>query len=80
MADRQSSGERPNRFELLDILRICAALSVVFYHYYFRGWQDDEFVSTSFRDIGPYFRYGYFGVELFFIISGFVIPDRKSVV
>jgi peptidoglycan/LPS O-acetylase OafA/YrhL len=65
------SGDRIVR---LDGLRFLAALAVVMFHYAFRGEAvgvmpplglPDWFVSMS--------KYGYLGVNLFFMISGFVI-------
>ena len=62
-----------DRYELIDLVRVCAACMVMFYHYLFRGWQQGEFFSTAFETVGPWFRFGYLGVNLFFAISGFVI-------
>lgn len=58
-----------NRLEDLDALRGMAVISVVLFHYFFRynqiyGHQD---INTAWAE------YGYLGVQLFFIISGFVI-------
>lgn len=55
------------RFTLLDITRFGAAMSVVLYHY------SDSLSSdnSSFFSIAS--QFGYLGVPLFFIISGFVI-------
>ncbi len=61
------------RFEELDALRFFAALSVVFYHYCFRGFTADNLQLTRFDLFSPVARYGYLGVDLFFLISGFVI-------
>ncbi|MGB6036416.1 MAG: acyltransferase [Cryomorphaceae bacterium] len=57
------------RIEELDGLRGIAAISVVFFHYFERYDQiySHENLPTE------YFSYGRYGVELFFIISGFVI-------
>ena len=68
-------GSRDNqeRFYIIDSLRFSAALAVVFYHYVFRGWADDDFSPLVFPALSEVFKYGYLGVELFFIISGFVI-------
>lgn len=58
-----------SRLKELDILRGFAALNVVLYHY-----------TTRYREIYQHdypakfdWIYGYYGVELFFVISGFVI-------
>jgi peptidoglycan/LPS O-acetylase OafA/YrhL len=59
-----------NRIIELDSLRGIAALAVVFYHYTSRF--DAKFESTIITDRIS-FPYGHYGVELFFIISGFVI-------
>jgi peptidoglycan/LPS O-acetylase OafA/YrhL len=54
------------RFRELDVLRGCAALAVVVFHYSRHG-------SRYFADYPFAFLYGRFGVQLFFVISGFVI-------
>ncbi|WP_413171852.1 acyltransferase family protein [Anabaena azotica] len=63
------SEKSKTRFLELDVLRGIAAFSVVLFHY------TSEY-STQFKhspDLNFYFGYGRHGVELFFIISGFVI-------
>lgn len=61
------------RIETLDVLRLFAALSVVAYHYTFRGAAADAMTWISFPDLTPVTKYSYLGVRLFFVISGFVI-------
>lgn len=61
------------RFYEIDLLRFIAALSVMTYHYTTRGWAADNLSILSFADLSPIFKYGYLGVDLFFMISGFVI-------
>lgn len=58
-----------HHFETLDILRGFAALSVVIYHVI------EHVQWTQFPSSGPlvWFRIGWIGVDLFFVISGFVI-------
>lgn len=59
----------PSYFETVDVLRGFAALSVVVYHVI------EHFGWTAFPSSGPllWFRAGWMGVDLFFVISGFVI-------
>jgi len=62
------------RLELLDYGRFFAAIIVVFFHYTFNGIANGKIDSLT--HIGPlidFTKYGYLGVELFFMISGFVI-------
>lgn len=51
------------RLVALDLLRFFAALSVVLYHY----------IPSSFEMLSEISKYGYLGVPLFFMISGYVI-------
>lgn len=62
-----------SRIYQIDLFRFIAALSVVFYHYLFRGYASDDMSILDFSEFGSIFKYGYLGVDLFFIISGFVI-------
>lgn len=62
-----------NRFYEIDLLRFLAALAVVLYHYAFRGVAEGGYSPVEYPIIGDYFKYGSYGVQLFFIISGFVI-------
>lgn len=66
------------RITEIDLLRFIAALSVVFFHYTFRGYAADSMSIIPYPLIGPYSKYGYLGVNLFFMISGFVILMTAS--
>ncbi len=68
-----SERSRRERFYELDLLRFLAALAVVFFHYGFRGFSADGYSSVRFDELAPFAKYGGFGVNLFFIISGYVI-------
>jgi peptidoglycan/LPS O-acetylase OafA/YrhL len=57
----------------IDLLRFLAALSVVLYHWAFRGHAADGLSSMHYPAIAGWAKYGFLGVELFFVISGFVI-------
>lgn len=70
-----------NRVIALDLLRFLAALSVVLYHYTFAGYKS-HMTTMDLQEIGFLFQYGHLGVELFFMISGFVIllsAENKTV-
>lgn len=62
-----------DRFYEIDLLRFLAALAVVLYHYTFRGFAEGGYSPVEYPVLGEVFKYGSYGVQLFFIISGFVI-------
>jgi len=59
------------RYKHLDGLRGVAILFVIFFHAYSR-WPDLTSFGSHLYDFLP-FKYGWLGVQLFFLISGFVI-------
>ncbi|MEM5492427.1 acyltransferase [Hoeflea sp. AS16] len=65
-----STGQRNG---LLDLLRFAAALTVAVYHFLYRGAQDGGYLDFAFGAAGIAVSLGYLGVNLFFMISGFVI-------
>lgn len=56
----------------INLLRFVAAIGVLFYHYMFMFYQRG-FSYLDFGSLRSIAQYGYLGVDLFFIISGFVI-------
>ncbi|MFE9096183.1 acyltransferase family protein [Streptomyces sp. NPDC007264] len=68
---------REGRLRALDGLRLVAALMVAAYHYGGRGGEVARAWGSSPRDqfptLHPFFAYGCLGVQIFFVISGFVI-------
>lgn len=70
-----------SRLDILDIARFFAAFSVIYYHYLYRGWRADGLNDLTFNFYDGFFKYGYLGVQFFFLISGFVISmsmEKKS--
>lgn len=62
------------RLELLDYGRFAAALSVIAFHYFFNGISNGKILSiTHIPALVSFSKYGYLGVEFFFMISGYVI-------
>lgn len=61
------------RFYEIDLLRFLAAMAVVLFHYTFRGFAEGGYNPVEYPILSEFSRYGYLGVHLFFIISGFVI-------
>ncbi|PKH03413.1 hypothetical protein CXF72_06280 [Psychromonas sp. MB-3u-54] len=63
--------KKQKRLYILDFLRFFAALCVVFYHYIY--WSVEPELVIYFSPMSQIFQYGNLGVQLFFMISGFVI-------
>lgn len=67
--------ERANE---IDLLRFIAAGAVLLFHYAFRGVAADGLSPMPVPELAMGARYGFLGVELFFMISGFVILMTAS--
>jgi peptidoglycan/LPS O-acetylase OafA/YrhL len=70
------------RESFLDVLRFVAASAVVLFHFGFRGYVAHGLQDLAYPELAWVAKYGYLGVELFFMISGYVIPwsiHRRSV-
>jgi peptidoglycan/LPS O-acetylase OafA/YrhL len=59
----------------LDVLRFLAAISVLFYHYCFIGSLEG---SWSMNNYFSFAHLGDFGVDVFFVISGFIITSSAK--
>ena len=78
-----------NHFLLLDPLRLGAALSVAVFHLMFWSWAwpsigvppgFEHYVAADvqFPSAARFTWFGWVGVEIFFVISGFVIANSAS--
>ena len=78
-----------NYFSLLDPLRFGAALSVAVFHLMFYSWAGSSInapqsfehyfaADVQFPNAAPFTWFGWVGVEIFFVISGFVIANSAS--
>ncbi len=78
-----------NYFSLLDLLRFGAALGVAVFHLMFWSWAwssidvppgFEHYVAADvqFQSAAPFTWFGWVGVEIFFVISGFVIANSAS--
>ncbi len=62
------------RFPLLDVTRIVAAFAVVLFHWGFLyGVENPATGNHPWPILYPWSQYGYLGVQLFFMISGFLV-------
>jgi peptidoglycan/LPS O-acetylase OafA/YrhL len=55
------------RLNLLEILRFIAALLVILYHI------TVHYATTNYTFFDNIFKFGYSGVDIFFVLSGFII-------
>lgn len=75
MAGKTGMGKQDTRLLGLDFIRFLCALSILLFHYCYRGMLPDSRIRYQ-LDIGilpDILAYSFLGVELFFVISGFVI-------
>lgn len=76
MRNDQQSGAfagHSDRNGVLDLLRFGAAMVLVIYHYLYRGAVEGGYLDQGYGRAGELVSLGYLGVNLFFMISGFVI-------
>ncbi|MGB3143269.1 MAG: acyltransferase [Maribacter sp.] len=65
---------KKQRIYQIDLLRFIAAIGIMLAHYLFRGYKADNLTNLSFLELGgEWIKYCFVFIDLFFIISGFVI-------
>jgi exopolysaccharide production protein ExoZ len=65
---RQMSPNTPSKLEWIQVLRAVAALMVLFFHMR-PQWDAEPYLST----LGEWTKWGFSGVDIFFVLSGFVV-------
>lgn len=70
---RHNQDHASGRNGLLDLLRFGAALLLVLYHFLYRGAVEGGYLAEGYGAAGDAVSLGYLGVNLFFMISGYVI-------
>jgi peptidoglycan/LPS O-acetylase OafA/YrhL len=73
MDNKARFDEGAGRLQALDLLRLVAVLGVVLFHYGFSGPAGTDVTATALPELSSFARYGFLGVPVFFVISGFVI-------
>jgi len=73
MRQATDQGSSLARVQALDLLRLVAVLGVVLFHYGFRGPTAFNVTHVAVPELLWIGRYGFLGVPIFFVISGFVI-------
>lgn len=69
----QGSTPGASRVQALDLLRLVAVAAVIVYHFGFWGPASQDAPLAAIPHVASFAQYGFLGVPVFFIISGFVI-------
>lgn len=65
---------KTERIHQIDLFRFLAAMGIVCVHYLFRGYKADNLTNLNLLELGgEWVKYCFVAIDLFFIISGFVI-------
>ena len=69
----QDTNLKTKRIYQIDLFRFIAAFGIMLVHYLYRGYRADNLTDLSFTELGDWMKYFFVFIDLFFIISGFVI-------
>jgi peptidoglycan/LPS O-acetylase OafA/YrhL len=82
MAKPERAGHRADHIYPLDVLRFASACAVMLFHLCFYDWANSSSTTAQmlagaarFEALAPWTWFGWIGVEIFFVISGFVIAN-----
>lgn len=67
-----------SRLEGLDAMRAVAVAAVILFHFGYRGAHHGILQAPIGPAVWPVAKYGYLGVQLFFVISGFIIARSAA--
>jgi peptidoglycan/LPS O-acetylase OafA/YrhL len=62
-----------SRLEYIDALRVVGASVVILFHYFSNGISNGTVTSIELTPFSDIAKYGYLGVQLFFVVSGYLI-------
>ena len=62
-----------SRLEYIDALRVVGASVVILFHYFSNGISNGTVTSIELTPFSEIAKYGYLGVQLFFVVSGYLI-------
>lgn len=72
-APRHATATPGLRIDALDLLRMVAVMMVILFHFAYRGGVAEHMSDVFLPALWPVAKYGVLAVDMFFVISGFVI-------
>jgi peptidoglycan/LPS O-acetylase OafA/YrhL len=72
------STAKPNRLDYIELLRVIALGAVIAFHFFYSAIARGRTPNVAESPMMGWAQYGYLGVELFFMISGFVMMSSTK--